>query len=163
MYCYAPMDGSLKVDLRVENGVTKLMLAGAITEQTHLSELTPKLGPVIELGLEGVERINSAGVREWVSFMRQLRSNGAQCVLDRCPPSIIAQFSMILDFGCGARVRSVLAPFACESCAEEHLQLMDADDSLASKLERELPCPRCGKPMQFDDLPEHFLAFRKAG
>ncbi len=154
------MDDSLQVDLKLENGVSKVALTGAITENSRLSELPAKLSKSVELTMENVERINSAGVREWVTFMRALRANGTDCVLERCPPAVMTQFAMIMDFGCGARVRSVLAPFTCEACFTEHLELMPADAALAGRLEQPLPCPKCGQQMQFDDLPEHFLAFQ---
>jgi hypothetical protein len=67
---------------------------------------------------------------------------------------------MVMDFASGAVVGSVLVPFACEGCKTELLEPMAADDALPGKLEQRRPCARCGQDMVFDDLPEHFLAFR---
>jgi hypothetical protein len=56
-------------------------------------------------------------------------------------------------------VKSVLAPYFCTQCAAAHVQLLDLSRPVS--LDTKVPCPSCGNPMQFDDLPDIYLSFRE--
>jgi hypothetical protein len=142
-------------------GGVRADLGGELDENADLAELRRALrGPVV-LHLAEVHRINSCGVREWVNFMRELQLDPrvTSVDLEACSPPFVSQLNTISNFRGAARVRSLLAPYVCERCNvdENHLVVV-----AAKPLETELPdhaCPRCGGVMEFDELPERYLAF----
>jgi anti-anti-sigma regulatory factor len=150
-------DFSWTVD--VKGGITQVALKGDITERADFSRLLPELSEDLILDLADVQRINSCGLREWLSFVRALEGSGKRFALERCSVPVVAQLNMISAFPGGGSVRSVYAPYFCPQCNEEHQRLITADDSAPAQLSSDFPCPTCGSQLEFDDLPDHFLSF----
>lgn len=150
-------DFSWTVD--VKGDVTQVALKGDITELADFSGLLPKLSGDLVLDLADVQRINSCGLREWLSFVRALERTVKHFSLERCSVPVVAQLNMISAFQGGGDVRSVYAPYFCVNCNEEHHRLITVDESAPTQLSLPFPCPKCGASMEFDDLPDHFLSF----
>ena len=151
------MAGSLNWDLEEQEGGQRVKLAGEITETANLGELLARLSGAVLLDTAGVRRINSTGVREWVEFVRGARGKGITLVLERCSVAFVHQLNLNAIFRGQSAVRSVYAPYFCPQCNAEHALLIDLDS--APRIEPEPPCPTCGSAMEFDDLPDKYLAF----
>ncbi len=152
-----PYDFSWTVDSK--QGVTTVALSGEFTENSDFSRLLPEIPPDVVLDLSGVRRINSCGVRGWLSFVKALNESGKRFTLERCSVPVVLQLNMISVFRGGAHIHSVFAPYYCANCQQEFQRLITADESALEQLQSPYPCPQCGSPLEFDDLPEHFLAF----
>jgi hypothetical protein len=100
-------------------------------------------------------------VREWVNFVRDL-PQVSELTFSHCSPAIVTQLNMIYNFRGPARVRSFLAPYVCERCNREEERLLDVRQHFPSWDLTRLPefrCEKCQTPLEFDDIPERYLAF----
>ena len=143
-----------------KDGRTQVVLTGEITEDIDFASLAAQLRGDVAFDLEGVNRINSTGVREWINFVRALGKENVSFTLERCSLPFVNQLNMISNFRGTGRVRSVFAPWYCSKCQAQHLFLLDCEENPAPHLEQEKSCPTCASPMVFDDIPEAFLSFR---
>jgi hypothetical protein len=142
-------------------GFTNVEFYGEIDENADFADLRKRLkGPCV-FHLAEVRRINSCGVREWVNFVRELPGVSELTFTD-CSPAIVTQLNMIYNFKGPAKVRSFLAPYVCEGCGSEEEKVLDVQSHFSTGDIHKVPdfkCDRCGKRMEFDDLPERYLAF----
>ena len=113
----------------------------------------------VTLDLSRVNRISSAGVREWISLLKNLQAAGVRVRLVNLAVVVVSQLNMISNFAAGASVGSVQAPFFCEACDRHETKLFLVDPTLEAAVAATYPCSGCGKRLEFDDLPERFLAF----
>jgi hypothetical protein len=139
----------------------RVELKGEIDENAEFSELGRALrGARVELDLEGITRINSCGVREWVNFVRDLEVK--RLTFDRCSPSVVGQINAIYNFRGDAEVRSFFAPYVCEACHADEYKLLEPAVHFPDRLRPSVPafrCARCDGPLVFDELPERYFAF----
>jgi anti-anti-sigma regulatory factor len=152
---------SLSWRIKERPGFTTVEFTGEIDENTDFSELSSRLSGNVVFHLGGVRRINSCGVREWVNFVRDL-PNVNELTFSHCSPAIVTQLNMIYNFRGGAKLRSFYAPYICEDCDIEEEKLLDVDSQFGPGKELEVPefnCERCSEPLEFDDLPDRYLAF----
>jgi anti-anti-sigma regulatory factor len=163
-----------------EEGTLHVELRGEIDENADFSELRQTLRGDVELGLEGVTRINSCGVREWVNFVRWLDAVTTLWFV-RCSPPVVLQLNTIFNFRGRARVRSFLAPYVCEACHADEYKLLDVEEHFGDQRGHSLGeggsapvadwhahvpafrCRRCGGVLVFDELPERYLSFLAEG
>lgn len=150
---------TLNFKFEVKAGRTSVVLAGEVTEGTDFSVLGRHLPDDFAFDLSGISRFNSFGVLNWTRFLGQLRDAGKKFTLERCSPAVVAQLNMIANFAAGAEVRSIQAPFFCDSCKAEHTVELDLGPDAFSKLEANHNCPRCGESMEFDDVAATYLFF----
>lgn len=157
--------GQAKTPLQVlesDGQVLRARLWGRLDERMDFGALLEGTARNLILDLGDVQDINSSGVRLWMHFVGILTSGGRRLTLERCSTAIVKQLNMIYKFvGDGGRIVSVMAPYYCEQCDEEHdiLVVLDEEevDTDATKA-----CPKCqSEDMEFDDDPEFFFAFRK--
>jgi hypothetical protein len=144
-----------------DSGWQRVELRGEIDENADFSELQRALQGNVELRLEGVTRINSCGVREWVNFVRGLERVQA-LHFARCSPPVVLQLNTIYNFRGPARVSSFMAPYICEACHVDEYKLLDVDQHFPDRAHPNVPaflCKRCGGVMVFDELPERYLSF----
>jgi hypothetical protein len=140
-------------------GATLVEFFGEVDENADFAELRRRLTSPAVFDLGRVRRINSCGVREWVNFVRDLGAIDLTFVA--CSPAIVTQLNMIYNFRGHAKVASFLAPYVCASCENEEEKLLEVASHFAGRTREppEFACARCGGPMEFDDLPERYLAF----
>lgn len=156
------MIARLTHSIQQSNGENRIVLQGEITEDADFSPLLGVQAPRLVIDLSQITRINSSGLREWIEFARACNKAGAQLVLERCAPIVVTQLNMIWNFaGKDGQVRSVYAPYYCSRCDLEHQELIDFSGGTAS-LPSSLPCPKCGAPLDFEDVQEVYLHFRSA-
>ncbi len=137
-------------------------LRGEINENADLTELSRLLTGDVELDMEGVTRVNSCGVREWVNFVRGLDQQLDGLRFSRCSPNVVLQLNTIYNFRGRARVVSFLAPYVCEVCHVDEYRLLDVAEHFPDRAHPVLPsfrCQRCGGILVFDELPERYLSF----
>jgi ABC-type transporter Mla MlaB component len=153
------MERTLTWTLTEEGGVSRVAVSGNMTEKSGFSELVPELGKSVVLDLSGIKQVNSAGVKEWIRFIDQLKERATVLSLEKCAVPIVHQLNLWGEFRGDASVLSVLAPYFCGKCNAELTKLIDLT---TGKLEFDAapPCPSCGTAMEFDDLPEQFFSFR---
>ena len=147
--------------LKERGGITTVEFFGEIDEHADFTELRRRLKGAVVFHLAEVRRINSCGVREWVDFVRDLPAI-TDLVFTHCSPAIVAQLNMIFNFRGAAKIRSFLAPYHCEECGHEEEKLLDIPSMLSDRVATSVPefaCESCAGTMEFDDLPERFLAF----
>jgi predicted Zn-ribbon and HTH transcriptional regulator len=137
-----------------------ITLGGDIDENASFVELAPRLRGHVVFDLSAVRRINSCGVREWVTFHRDLVPASVTSLEFRaCSPQVVAQLNSIANFRGRASVRSFMAPFVCEGCGFEDERLVEVAESPMDTHLPEVRCPTCGLAMEFDDLAERYLSF----
>jgi hypothetical protein len=144
-----------------DSGWQRVELRGEIDENADFSDLQRTLSGNVELRLDGVTRINSCGVREWVNFVRGLERVKA-LHFARCSPPVVLQLNTIYNFRGPARVSSFMAPYICEACHVDEYQLLNVDEHFPDRAHPHVPafrCKRCGGVMVFDELPERYLSF----
>lgn len=143
-----------------EEATMVVALGGDLDENASFVELAPRLRGRVVFDLSAVRRINSCGVREWVTFHRDLVPAAVTSLEFRaCSPPVVAQLNTIANFRGRARVSSFMAPFVCERCGREVERLVDVATAPTETCLPEVPCPGCGVPMEFDDLAERYLSF----
>lgn len=152
---------SLRLERHVDGDVLRVSIAGELTETARLGEqeLGESASKII-LDLQGISRINSYGVREWLRFVRKARP-GTAIVYERLSPSMVSQANLVADFLPNGAVRSVLAPYYCERCNKAIELLLDVEKDLSAGL-ASLPtpsCAECSEPLSFDDVPQSYFAF----
>ncbi len=142
-------------------GVTTVEFFGEIDENADFAELKRRLKGHVVFNMGEIRRLNSCGVREWVNFVRDL-PGVTELTLTHCSPAIVTQLNMITNFRGGAKIRSFLAPYACDACNHEEEKLLDVQAHFPDRDFHRVPefvCEKCGSPLQFDDLPERYLSF----
>lgn len=150
----------LTAERKDDGARTVLRLTGIIDEECHLKKLWSDLKPETVFDLEGIELINSAGVREWVRVIGGL-PRGIKLILDKCSPRIVEQINYVSDFRGPGEIRSFYAPYFCPKCKKEsNVLLLTAD--MKKRPVSKAPAQKCGlcrTPLEFDDVEEEYFAF----
>jgi anti-anti-sigma regulatory factor len=139
-------------------------LEGDLDENADLLVLQPVLVGRVVLDLGGVRRINSAGVREWVNFIRDVEPRTEHLALANCSPAIVMQMNMIANFRGSAEVLSFYAPLVCPVCDREQDELIEVTPEIVAGLPDHIPdfnCAECATVLELDDIPERYFAFLK--
>lgn len=154
------MAEGIKITAQGGAGGSLFKLSGVIDESFSKSEFVASAKGVVVLDLNGVSRITSFGVREWVSALGQL-SCDYYCFV-RCRPAIVAQFNMVAHFAGRGQLLSFYAPYVCTGCGKDVDELVDlrgTKPDLAAYGSKSIPCPACGQAAEFDDVPESFFSY----
>lgn len=158
----SPAGRSLRYSVERRRGRLQIHLEGDMDENANLFELLDAVSGVVWIDLGGVRRINSAGVRDWVNFIREVHDRADEVTLSRCSPAIVMQMNMISNFRGKARVASIFAPLVCPECDREDDVLVSLTPEQLEILPDGIPertCPDCGAAMELDDIPERYFAF----
>lgn len=157
--------GALSWRIKERAGFTTVEFVGEIDENADFAELKRRLRGNVVFHLGEVRRINSCGVREWVNFVRDLPTV-SELVFTNCSPAIVTQLNMIFNFRGSAKIRSFFAPYVCERCNSEEEKLLEVQSHFPDRNIGSVPefkCARCNTDMEFDDIPERYLAFLLEG
>lgn len=147
------------LDVTTDGAVDKVAIGGIIDENADLSPLAALGARPIEVTMRAVRRINSFGVRAWIDAVRKL-PRAQRLTFVQCPPPVVDQCNMVSGFLGHGQLVSFFAPMVCAECDEQIDQLFQtaACRDNGGKLPA-TPCPRCGRPMEVDDLEEQYLLF----
>jgi hypothetical protein len=152
-------EGSLRVQSTLRGPLCYMQLSGIVDERFDPEALVQQAtGNRLVLNLKGVQRLTSFGVREWSAAMKQLSGKIERIYWVECSPAVVSQLNMVANFAGGAQVLSVQAPFYCEGCGTDTEIRCDLADGKAP-LPENVPCPKCGKTMEFDDDPDSYFGF----
>jgi hypothetical protein len=135
-------------------------LYGDFDETADLRELASALRGPVAIDLGGIRRINSAGVREWIEFVRNL-PEVTELRLVGCSKVSVAQLNLIDNFRGPARVESFWAPYCC-TCGNEREILLEARDACGVRPRLPTAPPvvcECGQVMELDELPDRYFLF----
>ncbi len=158
---------SLKWTCEQQGDELHLRLEGDLDENANLLQIKAVLSGRVRIDLGQIRRINSAGVREWVNFIREVEQQTDHVVLADCSPAIVMQMNMISNFRGNAEVASIYAPLACPRCDHEQDGRIVLTDEVVGALPEHLPeftCDECGEALELDDIAERYFAFlRLAG
>jgi serine/threonine protein kinase len=109
--------------------------------------------------LDQVTRVTSYGVREWLAMLDGIKAS-YYCFI-KARPAVVMQFNVVTYFSGRGEVISGYAPYVCGSCGEAIDLLVDFRTQRhmlhSSSYTKEIPCPKCGKRAEFDDIPEAYF------
>lgn len=154
------MPERLRITRQAQEGLIHVRLAGVIDEDSALEGASGEVQPgqLVVIDTAEVTRINSCGVRDWVNWLARLEAQGARVVLVDCSVHIVDQINMVHNFIGSGQVKSFFAPYYCEVCDKELLQLFEVAE-IVDPLVIHPPCPSCGRATELDHLPEQYFAF----
>jgi ABC-type transporter Mla MlaB component len=138
---------------------TKLLLRGEITEVSEFAAIQEKIDGGVRIDTSGISRVNSCGVREWITFMESLAKKGHAVELENCSPAIVRQLSMIVNAKGSAQVRSILVPYYCETCDDNREVPCQIRGRRVVDFAEIAICPKCKNEMEFDDMKQAYFAF----
>jgi hypothetical protein len=146
-----------QVSVTREGGKTHYRVSGTIDEHADLDELQPQPDDTdIEVDLGEVHRFNSYGVRAWLHAMRRIHA-GVRMTFVHCPSLVIDQLNMVDGLMGQARVESFYVPRSCSRCDVRDSQLLEVSAChAAGGALAPMPCPRCGRAMDLDDIEEKY-------
>jgi anti-anti-sigma regulatory factor len=157
------MGNRLTVEIKETDELCYITLSGVIDEDNDLVEITQKVNrPVAAINTANVERINSCGVRDWVTWLSELGRKGVnKLFLVECSPVIMAQVNLVNNFVGSGTILNFYGPYYCSECDADSMLLIDVDDALKS-LPFKAPtcrCNKCDRTMEFDDIESSYFAF----
>lgn len=141
-----------------DSSTGRIQLSGVIDEHASLGALGAFLRPGDTLDLAGIARVNSAGVREWLGFMKVAVDQGLSLAFERCSIAMVSQRNLVADFFGPFEVRSFFVPYACPSC-EKTLQREMRPGPTVRNEAAEGPFCECGQRFELDELLEQYLSF----
>jgi anti-anti-sigma regulatory factor len=146
--------------VRDEGDRTVVELLGDLDENVDFGELRSLLRGTVVLDLGGVRRIRSAGIREWLGFIRDL-PEVTDLSLVACSVACVTQLNIVHNFRGPARIESFRAPYICARCGERDIVIERAQVSWQRATLGHLPmdCPDCGADMEFDDVADRYFQF----
>ena len=155
------MSQKFQASIHHRDDVGYVKLSGVIDEDNELADLTENIpGSMVVIELGEVERINSCGVRDWVNWLSALEAKGADIVLIKCSPAIVAQINLVNNFTGNGSVKSFYVPYFCPECDEEKVLLSEAAEMGPPPHEPPVcRCDGCDLVMDFDDMPDSYFAF----
>ncbi len=154
----------LNVVKEQKGNVLVVHLNGSIEESVDFQKLIGKPSAELHVNCKGVPRINSVGVKGWITYFQGVTAGGTKLKLFECSTAIVEQINLISNFPCGGDVVSIYVPFSCEACHTELVGLFQTE--ALKKLNFQVPdlkCTKCGGKASFDDIPEEFFNFMMEG
>jgi hypothetical protein len=150
----------LKIDRKDEGDHSFLALKGIIDEESDFKDSFSNLKKNVIVNLEGVEMINSCGVREWIKTISKLPAQ-TKIEYDKCAPRMVEQINYVSNFLGSGVVTSFYAPYFCQKCKRE-VNVLLTSKSLGKDPPFEAPsqkCPSCKGTLEFDDVEEEYFSF----
>lgn len=150
--------GKLSIVRSEDDGKTHIEIRGSIDETADLKGLFTGITKQVTLDLEGIELINSAGVREWVRTIAKIPA-GLKIIWEKCSPRIVEQLNYVSNFLGEGEVDSFYAPYFCPKCKTEKSVLLKTADVRTKGSPPKPKCERCKSALSFDDVEEEYFAF----
>jgi len=143
------------------SGARLIRFAGVLDEHNRLGEIAESVGAGMALiNLSGIERINSKGVRDWITWLTSLHAKGTRPVLIACSPAVVDQLNRIKNFAGNAVVKSFQLPYSCATCNVEKRQLVHVADMGEAPYEvQPYACDACGSDMTMEVDVATYFAF----
>ena len=153
------MSSKLKIERKDEPGITRIAMSGIIDEDADFDEAFGDLKPTVIINLEGIDLINSCGVREWVHAVQVFPKTG-KVVYEKCAPRIVEQANYVANFLGNGKMTSFFAPYYCAKCKKEANVLLEVENLRSRPVKAPAAkCPTCKSAMEFDDIEEEYFSF----
>ena len=142
------------------NNILKVSLSGVIDEKSNFATTIGPIHHSLIVDCKNVLRINSMGVKSWITYFSQLTAKGNRVALSNCPPCLVDQLSLIENFHSNCEIYSVMVPYECSGCNSEFLAPYPTKDLKANGMTvPELKCAKCNAKASFSDIEEEYFAF----
>lgn len=155
-----PEESPLRLEKLAVPGGAIVRLAGEIDSGFSGDRMVDGLSGVVVFDLDGVRRITSFGVREWLGALKTLAAE-AYCFVN-ARPALVSQLNMVVGFAGHGALVSLYLPYVCDACDTEAEVLVDLraeEEQLPGGTPPPHRCESCGEQAEFDDLPEAYLSF----
>ena len=138
-----------------------VVVRGEIDGEVALASVIGNLPLEARIDTEGIGRMNSQGLRQWISYFQRHSEAGGRITYLHCSPAFTNHVSMIVSYCRGSQVESVIGPFFCPSCGTRLEKLIQTSSGLSSLKEqlKAQKCPKCGQEAQFDEVPQEYFSF----
>ena len=136
--------------------------AGRIDEHAVFSSISI-ISPLV-FDLDGVESMNSIGVMNWVKYFKSIPPD-VTIYFERIPRHIVEQINMLSRMFFGGKtviIRSIRAPYYCESCDITAELVLDIPADQKLSLAPQKTCNTCKSTMLFDQIEEDYFKFLSA-
>jgi len=150
------------MNYKIQHGaeVSVITLEGDINEEIResLDEIEKELkSKQVVFDCEGVRKINSIGVRDWMLSLGRLANRCAVSFVN-CPEVFVDMAVMVPTFTRGRPIRSFYATYVCEDCAVERTLLVEIKAGQAV-LPGDCVCAKCGGKLMPDEELESDIRF----
>lgn len=134
-------------------------LEGVIDENFDFQKVLGGIsGKTLFINCEKVKKINSIGVKAWISFFQDFNKVN-EVTYQNMSIVLVEQLNSVMNFACGAKIESIMAPFMCPDCGHESSSQLTVDFLRRSTTIADAKCPNCGSLAEFDDMPEEYFSF----
>jgi hypothetical protein len=136
-------------------------LSGGLTEASvePLLGLLSHPGTKCRFNFRNLQTINSRGLYEWLTFLREFDTGGRQLEFEECGTVVVFQLNMLPTFRLSATVTSVMVDYSCPNCQQTATALVPINDEVRAL--RGAPpraCERCATAMTpGDSEPYEFV------
>lgn len=151
---------TLKITPVMRPGGLLVQMEGVLDHTLDATKLAGASGGALIIDVDGVKRVSSNGVREWIRALRAATRSYLGIV--RAHPAVVSQFNMVNKFAAGGELLSFYAPYVCSGCKSEFELLVDVRQHHAALVAGQAPaarCPKCQAEGIFDDMPDSYFSF----
>ena len=158
------MGARLSIEIKdVDEATTFVRLSGVIDEDNELSQISTKVKPesTVIVDTSDIQRINSCGVRDWVTWLGQMSGKACKLYFLECSPAIMTQVNLVSNFLGKGQIISFYAPYFCSSCEADKMLLVNVEQAMREE-QFQAPvcrCDQCDHTMEFDDIESSYFAF----
>ncbi|MBI5482078.1 MAG: PilZ domain-containing protein [Deltaproteobacteria bacterium] len=161
----AQLESMAQWEVVAEDDLLRVYLDGDFNESTDFSALWRRLSGRVDFDAAGVRYINSGGSHRFIAFVRGLE-RVEDYTFSRCSVGFTTQAGLLSEFIGRGRVLSFMAPYHCDSCDRDEARLLQTAGLVPEGGTFAAPrfrCAKCGASLSFDDIPERYFAFLRAG
>lgn len=136
-------------------------IEGDINEWVDYSRMIPAEANRVEILCDGVGRVNSIGLRSWISALREREAAGVGIRFHWVPMQVLAVLRLLAPSLAFSQVQSVQVPLRCEGCGRARLGLVQAGAGVREiKRVQSVRC-RCGGAERIDEGREELEALQE--
>jgi hypothetical protein len=145
-------------------GSPQAYLSGAIDENAPLEKIFADLAAAaparMTVFMQGINRVNSIGVRNWVREITDFTRNRPVRIEGLSYP-LAMQANSVANLMGSAEIASCMAPYFCSLCEANRMVLVTRADCDASAAPPAKACADCGSAMEFDEVDEYVYFLRR--
>lgn len=148
----------LKAKRSLVNGKVIIQLSGAIEEDDeNPGWLINSRSNEAIFSTKDIQRINSAGIRNWILYFEGLVAKGIKLTFIEVPTILVQTAKLIPNFFCGAKIESFFVPLECTKCKHTFSILVKRADVKKDQKNYATPqCPECKGKSIIDDDDTYF-------
>ena len=156
---------SFNIASQPEGAKLVLMITGGVDEDANFQPVDVSAYQAVIFDVEGVNAINSVGIREWIKWTKTFPAN-VQITIRKCPKIIVDQINMVAGFlPAATKIESFYVPYFSESTGSEKMVLFENGKEFKNG---ELHAPESvkdesGEVMEMDVIEAKYFKFLKNG